>query len=270
MTKDSGGYETIGVERRDGALEITLDRPEVMNAINEPMADEIMDAMAAVELDREILVVILQGNERAFCAGADLGGFKDEIHERYDNYRARYNVRRNRVLYKFMQAYTKPVISAVEGYCLGGGFELALSCDLIIASEDARFGLPEARVGVVASGGGPHRIVRQLPLNIAMGILLGGKPITAKQAHGWGLVNEVAATKTDLMATAERWANDIMEAAPLSVRATKQVALQGLESTLDVAINREYSEFRKARHSEDFVEGPRAFAAKRKPVWKGR
>ena len=103
-----------------------------------------------------------------------------------------------------------------------------------------------------------------------MGILLSGKPITAKQAHGWGLVNEVALTKDDLMPTAERWANDIMEAAPLSVRATKQVALQGLESTLDIAMSREYSEYRRARHSEDFVEGPKAFAAKRKPVWKGK
>ena len=158
----------------------------------------------------------------------------------------------------------------MHGYALGGGFELALSCDLIIATEDARFGLPEARVGVVASGGGPHRIVRQMPLNIAMGILLGGKPITAEEAHRWGLVNEVAATKDDLIPTAERWANDIMEAAPLSVRASKQTALQGLESTLHVAINREYSEFRRARHSEDFVEGPKAFAAKRKPVWKGK
>ena len=158
----------------------------------------------------------------------------------------------------------------MHGYALGGGFELALSCDLIIASEDAQFGLPEARVGVVASGGGPHRIVRQMPLNIAMGILLGGKPVTATEAHRWGLVNEVAATKADLMPTAERWANDIMEAAPLSVRATKQVALQGLESTLNIAISREYSEFRRARDSEDFVEGPKAFAAKRKPVWKGK
>ena len=137
-------YDTIFAVIRDRALEIQFNRPDRMNTINEEMADDIMHAMDAVELDREVIAVILSGDQRAFCAGADLGGFKDLPEDRYDNYRARYNQRKNRLLYRFLMHYTKPVISAVEGYCLGGGFELAMLGDFIVAGEKASFGLPEA------------------------------------------------------------------------------------------------------------------------------
>ncbi|MCY4530548.1 MAG: enoyl-CoA hydratase-related protein [Chloroflexi bacterium] len=261
-------FEHILYEKRDRIAYVTLNRPSQLNALHPDGNREVREAFTDFRDDDDVLVAILSGaGDRAFCAGNDLK-YMAEHGKPGEPYPDAH-------LYPFGGITAnfkcwKPIIAAVHGYALGGGFELALSCDLIIATEDARFGLPEATVGVVASGGGPHRIVRQMPLNIAMGILLGGKPITAEEAHRWGLVNEIASTKGDLIPTAERWANDIMEAAPLSVRATKQVALQGLESTLDVAINREYSEFRRARHSEDFVEGPRAFAAKRKPIWKGK
>ncbi|MEX2455131.1 MAG: enoyl-CoA hydratase/isomerase family protein, partial [Rhodospirillaceae bacterium] len=162
--KQAGGkesaYKTVRVARRKGALEITLDRPEALNALNEEMAGEIMAAMSAAELDRKILAVILQGNERAFCAGADLSGFKDRVQDRYDNYRARYNQRQIRQVFKYVHGYTKPVISAVEGYCLGGGFELAMFGDFIVAGEAAQFGLPETRHGLMPGAGGTQNLPR--------------------------------------------------------------------------------------------------------------
>ena len=262
-------FEHILYEKRERIAYVTLNRPSQLNALHPGGNREVREAFTDFRDDDDGPggILLSGAGTRAFCAGNDLK-YMAEHGKPGEPYPDAH-------LYPFGGITAdfkcwKPIIAAVHGYALGGGFELALSCDLIVATEDARFGLPEATVGVVASGGGPHRIVRQMPLNIAMGILLGGKPITAEEAHRWGLVNEIASTKGDLIPTAERWANDIMEAAPLSVRATKQVALQGLESTLDVAINREYSEFRRARDSEDFVEGPRAFAAKRKPIWKGK
>jgi enoyl-CoA hydratase/carnithine racemase len=261
-------FEHISYEKRDRVAYITINRPAHMNA-QHPMANkEMVEAFGDFRDDPNVLVAILNGaGERAFSAGNDLK-YMAEHGKPGEPYPDAHKYPLGGITTNF--SCWKPIIAAVHGYALGGGFELALSCDLIIATEDARFGLPEARVGVVASGGGPHRLVRQMPLNIAMGILLGGKPITAGQAHQWGLVNEVVPTLADLMPAAERWANDILEGAPLSIRATKQVALQGLESTLDIAISREYSEYRKARDSQDFVDGPKAFAAKRKPIWKGK
>ena len=136
-------YDMIIAKRRKGALEIQFNRPDRLNTINEEMAEDIMHAMDAVELDRNIIAVVLSGDARAFCAGADLGGFQDLPDDRYDNYGARYNQRKNRLLYRFLMNYTRPVISAVEGYCLGGGFEMAMMGDFIVASESASFGLPE-------------------------------------------------------------------------------------------------------------------------------
>jgi len=164
----------------------------------------------------------------------------------------------------------KPLIAAVNGYALGGGCEIALACDIIIAAEHARFGLPEPRVGLIAGAGGIHRLARQVPLKQAMGMLLTGKQITAQEAHRVGLVNEVVPL-SELMATAERWASDILEGSPLSVRLTKEAALQGLSYSVEEAMQRDRDgRVQRLLSSEDFVEGPRAFAEKRKPQWKGK
>ncbi|MCH9010800.1 MAG: enoyl-CoA hydratase/isomerase family protein, partial [Chloroflexi bacterium] len=162
----------------------------------------------------------------------------------------------------------KPIIAAVNGFALGGGFELALACDIIIAADHAEVGLPEPRVGLVAGAGGVHRLPRHIPLKIAMGMMLTARRIPIKEAYRLGLVNEVVPL-ADLMPTAEKWAADILEVAPLSARASKQMATSGLDWPLEIAMSRTYTEYQAAAASEDFVEGPRAFAEKRKPNWKG-
>lgn len=160
----------------------------------------------------------------------------------------------------------KPLIAAVNGYALGGGFELALACDIVIAADHAEVGLPEPRVGLYAGAGGVHRLPRHIPLKIAMGMMLTATRIKAEDAHRLGLVNEVVPL-ADLMTTAERWASEILECAPLSVRASKQMAIQGLDSPLEIAFARSYSQQRLQVASSDRVEGPRAFSEKRKPNW---
>src|SRR5437867_1627923 len=163
----------------------------------------------------------------------------------------------------------KPILAAVNGYALGGGFEMALACDLIIAADHARLGLPEPRVGLMAGAGGVHRLPRMIPHKIAMGYILTGRHMTAQEAHRLGVVNEVVPL-AELMPTAMKWANEILECAPLSIRASKQAALMGLGHPLDIALKLNYTEAERMWRSEDTVEGPRAFAEKRKPNWKAR
>ncbi|HBD82771.1 MAG TPA: enoyl-CoA hydratase, partial [Dehalococcoidia bacterium] len=162
----------------------------------------------------------------------------------------------------------KPVIAAVNGYALGGGFEIALACDIIIAADHAEVGLPEPRVGLYAGAGGVHRLPRHIPMKIAMGMMLTARRIKVQEAQKLGLINEVVPL-ADLMITAERWAAEILECAPMSVRATKQMAIQGLDSPLNIAFARNYSEQQKQVASNDRIEGPRAFSEKRPPKWTG-
>jgi crotonobetainyl-CoA hydratase/dehydration protein DpgD len=163
----------------------------------------------------------------------------------------------------------KPIIAAVNGYALGGGLELALACDIIVAVEEARFAIPEVRVGIIAGGGGVHRLPRQLPFKVAMGYALTGKHMTAAEALHHGLANEVV-PRAGLMDCARRWAADILRAAPLSVRATKEAAYRGMDLPLWTAIEHQWPGQKRLMSSEDVQEGPRAFAEKRDPVWKAR
>jgi len=249
---------------RDGhVLTVTIERPEVMNSLHPPANVELEGVFDDFVSDPDLWVAIITGaGDRAFSAGNDLKfqagggeltfpkkGFAG-LTDRYDN--------------------VKPVIAAVNGVAMGGGFEIALACDLIIASSKATFALPEPRVGLAALAGGMHRLPRQIGLKQAMGMLLTGRRVSAEEGERLGFVNEVVAPE-DLMSAAHRWADQIIECAPLSVRATKQVAMQGLGyGSVEEAMQQRYDQIGAMLRSEDFKEGPLAFAQKRKPHWKGR
>jgi len=255
--------EFCRVEREARVLVVTMNRPEVMNALHPPANFELEKAFDEFVADPELWVAIITGaGDRAFSAGNDLkfqasAGAKLEIPrtgfagltKRFDN--------------------PKPVIAAVNGVAMGGGFEIALACDLLVAAETATFALPEPRVGLAALAGGIHRLPRQIGLKHAMGMILTGRRVSAREGLELGFVNEVVPAD-ELMAAARRWADSILECAPLSVRASKQAALAGLDRPLEEAMSARYEGLASMVRSEDFLEGPRAFAAKRSPQWKGR
>ena len=261
MTSQS--YEFIATERRGRVFIMTIDRPEVMNALHPPANEEMTRAWDEFAADDELWVGILTGaGERAFSAGNDLkytakhGSAGMLSQKGFGGLSHRFDL-------------NKPLIAAVGGVALGGGFELALACDIIVASERAVFGLPEPRVGLAALAGGIHRLPRQIGLKNAMALMMTGRHVDAEEAQRLGLVQEI--TKADkLMERALSWAEEIMACAPLSVRASKEAALGGLDRPVEEAMAMRFDSFDTLFASEDFVEGPRAFAEKRKPDWKGR
>jgi len=257
-------YEFITYDKQGRVARITFNRPEVMNALHPPAHQELSAAFDDFADDPDCWVAILSGaGEKAFSAGNDLkysaqhgmgatgfgkGGFGG-ITARFDLF--------------------KPVIAAVNGFALGGGFEMALACDIVVAAEHARFGLPEPRVGLAALAGGMQRLPRQIPLKTAMGLMLTGKQITAAEALRLGLANEVVPAP-DLSAAAARWADEILQCSPISVRATKQVAMQSHGMRLEEALSKSYPLVGALLGSADMLEGVMAFAQKRKPEWKGK
>lgn len=260
-------YEFIAVERKDRLTVVTINRPEVMNSIHPPAQHELDRAFNEFADDPETWVAIVTGaGDRAFSAGNDL---------KYQAEHGAAAVREGRKgtrggfggLVRRFDCF-KPIIAAVNGFALGGGFEIALSCDIIIASEKAVFGLPEPRVGLMAAAGGVHRLPRHVPYHVAMGMMLTGRRISADEAYRIGLVNEVVAPDK-LMETAEKWAGEVLECAPLSVQASKESAQRGLAMSLDCAVDTIFPTAMLMIQSEDYIEGPRAFAEKRKPNWKG-
>jgi len=256
-------YEHCSVER-DGPLTIvTINRPERMNALHPPANFELAEIFDDFEKDDDQWVAIITGaGDRAFSAGNDLRyqaeGNKVEVPKSgFAGLTARYDM-------------VKPVIAAVNGVAMGGGFEIALACDLIIASDNARFALPEPKVGLAALAGGLHRLPRQIPFKHAMGMILTGRHVPAEEGMQLGFVNEVV-PQDELMSAARRWAGMIAECSPMSIRASKQAAYQGLsEPDLAKAARGQFDAVKALFKSEDFVEGPKAFAEKRKPNWKGR
>ena len=258
-------YQHILYEKKGRVATVTINRPEVMNAIHPPTLAELNEAWTDYVADDDLWVAIYTGaGERAFCAGADLKYRVEEADEQ--------KLRRPAGGHgHVMDQCQKPIIGAVNGYAVGGGLEMALRCDIIIAAEHAQFGLPEPRRGLLADTGGVIKLPRRLPYHLAMGLILTGKFISAEEARQMGLVNEVVPLD-DLMPTAERWAEEILTCAPLSLQAAKQVIQKTLDLPLEVAMNTVESldAVRRLRDSEDYMEGPKAFAKKRKPVWKGR
>lgn len=258
-------YEFIRVDREGPITIFTLNRPEVMNALHSPAHFELDDAFNAFAADPDQWVGIVTGaGDRAFSAGNDLkhqatGGEMKSPPSGFAGLTSRFDL-------------TKPLIAAVNGVAMGGGFEIALACDLIVASETATFALPEPRVGLAALAGGLHRLPRMIGQKQALGMILTGRRVGAAEGQTLGFVNEVVAPG-ELMAAARRWAGQICELSPMSIRASKEAVYRGLdEPTLEAAIKGQnrYPAVSALFKSEDFVEGPMAFAQKRAPAWKGR
>jgi enoyl-CoA hydratase/carnithine racemase len=260
-------YEFLTYEKRGRIAYVTINRPERLNALHPPANSEMLTAFTEFRDDPEAWIAILTGTgDRAFSAGNDLRVTAERDQERDGPQNPVGRAPFGGITSGF--ECWKPMIAAVNGYALGGGLELALSCDVIVAADHAEVGLPEPRVGLIAGAGGVHRLPRHVPHKVAMGMMLTGRRIKAQEALRIGLVNEVVPL-ADLMPTAERWAAEMLECAPLSLRASKQMALQGLDWPLEIAFSRSYSEQQRMGASADRIEGPRAFSEKRKPIWTG-
>lgn len=250
----------------DHVARVTIDRPEVLNAIDAQAERELNDIWAAIEADRDVRAVVLTGaGERAFSTGADMKGGSGASGLEYWA-AARPNGFGGIAL---RQSLDVPVIARVNGHAAGGGFEMVLGCDIVVATEEATFSLPEARVGRLPLDGGMTLLQRQIPFRAAMGLMLTGRRIKAPEALTLGIVNEVT-PRAGLDAAVERWLADILACAPLSVRAIKQVVRRTAHLTALEAQAQRLPALVEALRSEDSEEGVRAFVEKRKPVWRGR
>ena len=254
----------ITVSTNGPVTTVTLNRPEVMNAINHAMHHELQAAFDAFAADDAQHVCVVTGaGGKAFCAGSDLKAAVNDGHRDYpkNGYAG--------LIERFDCA--KPIIAAVNGLALGGGFEIALACDIIIAADTASFGLPEPLVGAVALGGGLHRLARQIGLKQAMGMILTSARVSASEGFRLGIVNEIVAPEALTEAT-KRWCDAILRASPMSIRASKECVRLGLaEPDVESAMKNQpaYPAFVSWRDSADAKEGPRAFAEKREPIWTG-
>ena len=261
------GQPAVLAERRGNVMVITINRPDARNAVNAAVSIGVGNALEQAQNDPDVRAVVITGSgDKSFCAGADLKAIsrrENLYHPDHDEWGfAGY-------VHHFID---KPTIAAVNGTALGGGTELALASDLVVADERAKFGLPEVKRGLIAAAGGVFRIVRQLPRKVAMELLLTGEPITASDAFEWGLINQVVKAGSVLDA-ALALAARVTVNAPLSVQASKRIAYgvdDGLISDDEPGWERTVREMRTLIRSEDAKEGPLAFAEKREPVWKAR
>lgn len=255
-------YEHILVDSMDGIGLVSLNRPQVLNALNQALLNELAAALEAFDRDDQVRCLILTGNERAFAAGADVREFADATSiDMVRSYRFQQWERIRRV--------TKPILAAVSGYALGGGCELAMACDIIVASETAQFGQPEIRLGLIPGAGGTQRLTRAIGKSRAMELILTGRTITAQEAYAFGLVSRVV-PKELYLEEAKRLAREIAALPPIAVRMAKEAVLQAFETTLDGGLEFERKCFHLLFDSEDKREGIRAFLEKRPPEFRGR
>jgi enoyl-CoA hydratase/carnithine racemase len=245
-------------------LTVTINRPEVMNALHPPANAELAGVWDEFQNDPDLWVAIITGaGDRAFSAGNDLkyqasgGDMTGQPTSGFAGLTSRFDL-------------NKPVIAAVNGVAMGGGFEIALACDIIVASDQAVFALPEPRVGLAALAGGLQRLPRMIPLKQAMGMILTGRRVGAEEGKQLGFVTDVC-PHAELMDRARGWADQILECSPASVRASKQTVMRSRDiANLEESMkNGQYPAIGDLFRSPDFVEGPLAFAQKRKPEWKG-
>jgi len=256
-------YEYCTVQDEGRIRIVTLNRPQVMNALTSQASHELHAVWDDFAARDDLWIGIITGaGDRAFSAGNDLkaqaaGKRGPPPPTGFGGLARRFDL-------------DKPLIAAVNGIAMGGGFELALACDIIVASENAVFALPEPRVGLLAGGGGVHRLPRMIPQKAALGIILTGRRVPAQEGKDLGFVNELV-PPGEALAAAKRWAAQILECSPISVRASKECVYRGQDAaTLEEAITTMYPTQQLNLGSQDYLEGPRAFAEKRKPNWQNR
>ena len=255
-------YEMILTETHGRVGLITLNRPHVMNALNNQLMREAMDALEAFDKNDTISAMVITGNEKAFAAGADIKEMANKsIQQMMDTDHI--------AVFGRIRTIRKPVVAAVSGWTLGGGCEIAMSCDMIVASETARFGLPEVTIGVIPGAGGTQRLTHAVGKALAMEMILNNRMLSAQEALQHGLVNRVVPVDAYLD-EALKLAEEIASRAPLAVRAAKKMINQTYERTLAEGLTVEKQEFYNLFASEDQKEGMKAFVEKRKPEWTGK
>lgn len=254
--------EFCKVEKSNHVMTVTLNRPERLNAVHPPANAELGEVFDDYAADPDMWVAIITGEGRGFCAGNDLryqaeGGEQVAMPKGFGGLTSRFDL-------------DKPVYAAVNGVAMGGGFEIALACDIIIASENAVFALPEPRVGLAALAGGMQRLPRQIGVKRALGMILTGRRVSAKEGYELGFVSAVA-PHDKLLEETHRWVEMTLACAPLSIRASKDVVYRSLSmASLEESMNARYESVATLASSQDFIEGPRAFAEKRPPNWQGK
>ena len=255
-------FQLILVETHDHVGLIKFNRPQQLNALNGAIMEELVSAGELFDQDATVGAIVITGDERAFAAGADIkemaGASAVEmlLNDRISKWDR-------------LRKVKKPIIAAVSGFCLGGGCELAMTCDLIVASESARFGQPEINIGVIPGAGGTQRLTRAVGKTIAMEMVLNGRFLTADEAYRFGLVNRVVPVE-QCLGEALKLANEIGARAPLAIRLGKEAVNQAFESFLSDGLADERRAFYFLFSTEDQKEGMQAFIEKRKPEWKGK
>ena len=255
-------YAHLLITKESGYAVVHLNRPEVLNAINIQLMTELVDALEMLDKDDEVRCIVLTGNEKAFAAGADIKEMADAsaMEMLHRDQFARWDR---------IRKIKKPIIAAVSGFALGGGCELMMTCDIVIASESAKIGQPEINLGVIPGAGGTQRLTRAVGKVKAMEMVLTGKMIGAQEALQWGLINKVVPVEYYLQ-EAKDLAKEIAGKAPVAVKLAKESILKAFDTTIESGLEFERKNFYLLFSSEDQKEGMKAFVEKRKPEWKGK
>ena len=251
-------YETLVYEMEEGIATITLNRPQRMNALSQQLVKELGQAIDEIDEDEEVRVVIITGQEKFFCAGADI---REEVSVE--------SLKKARVVFDRLENLEKPCIAAVSGIAYGGGCELSLLCDLRIVSDTAQFAVPEVKIGAISAAGGTQRLPRLLGATRAKELLFSGDPIHATEAYRIGLVNKVVPVSS-LIEEARKIARLLIDRAPVSLKMIKHAVNTGMNVDLKSGLDYEAHCAALLLTTEDFQEGIKAFTEKRKPVWKGK